>query len=668
MSPLSKPLSSTLLSLLRWLLVVSLLIPSLGLAAEARAVLNQSQVYEGDPVLLTIEVAERTFGQEPDLSVLDDDFDVGGVSTSQQMQFINGQRSDKTSWQVALRPKRLGRLSIPAIQVGSATTAPLSLLVEAVPEGGLGAPGDLVWLEVEVGADPRGAADGGLEQGTAPGPDQDADSASEKLVVQQQVPLVVRAYSARPLLDYAIEMPPIEGAVLNQIGRDQGSLTMRAGQQYRVIERRYTLNPERSGALRIPPILFEAELQGNASRRPGSLAMPGMPDLFDDPRLERMLGGLNLGSPGSLFERGELARAQSQALTLEVAPSGEGFSGEHWLPATALEVTDSWNPADGGEVPRLVVGEPATRTLTLTARGLAGNQIPELEVPAPPGFRAYPGRTESETRSDGENLIGISRQQLTLIPTQGGAVELPSIEVPWWDIQADQERRARVPARVLDVAGAVAAATPKASALTAAEADAARQTRPTGASGAAAGLADSVEVIEASEGSAAVAGWKRGLGSLVSLIATLLLSAGGIVFLWRRQRFSLRRAPTGESQGPQQSQVEDKPAVQARRARDALRGACERDDPQAAATALLAWAGSLWSEDPPRGLGALADRAERGSAEIRALERALYGSVKGQPIWRGEALWAAVKRGLAGPAEPARTQADQLAPLYPGQP
>ena len=62
-----------------------------------------------------------------------------------------------------------------------------------------------------------------------------------------------------------------------------------------------------------------------------------------------------------------------------------------------------------------------TRTLTLTARGLAGNQIPDIPIPAPPGFRVYPGQTEAETRSDGETLIGISQQQVTLICRGFGA-------------------------------------------------------------------------------------------------------------------------------------------------------------------------------------------------------------------------------------------------------
>ncbi|WP_201217761.1 BatD family protein [Halochromatium roseum] len=659
------------------LVLLLLLLPGLGLAAEVRAFLNQSQVYEGDRVLLTIEGTGRSLGQEPDLTALNADFEVGGTSTSQQTQFVNGRRSDKTSWQVVLMPKRLGRLRIPPLAVGSATTEPLTLVVEAVPEGGLGAPGDLVWLEVELGSDPVGdvpsgspevaSSGSGLNDG---GPNQPKNRVADKLVVQQQVPLVVRAYSARPLLDYAIDLPPIEGAVLTRIGRDQGSLTMRAGEQYRVIERRYTLSPERSGTLRIPPITFDAELKTDAGRRPGSLGMSGLPDLFDDPMLERMLGGMRLGAPGSMFERGEPARAQSEALTLEVAPSAEGFSGEHWLPATALEVDDSWRPADGGKTPRLAVGEPATRILTLTARGLAGNQIPEIEIPVPPGFRVYPGQTESETRSDGENLIGMSRQQLTLIPTTAGELELPRIEVPWWDTASGQERTATVPALALSVSGAAAGAASEAAGRAALDRLEAEDAPGAARLGTGAEHADehaderADERADAGQGAEASAGtgrWRWSFGKLL-VLAVAVVVAGGVMYrVWRR-RSSTRRALPGEQQG----QRDVTPSAEARRARDALRSACERDDAPAAAAALLAWAGALWPDDPPSGLGALAERAERGRAQIQALERHLYAAAQSQPAWRGEVLWSAVRAGLKGAAMHAREQGDdQLAPLYP---
>ncbi len=660
------PIAARAWSLLALLGLLMLLSPGLSLAAEAHASLNQTQVYEGDRVLLTIEVAGeltgRAPGEQPNLGPLDKDFEVAGVNTSQQTQIINGRRSDKTSWQIALLPKRLGQLVIPAIQVGSAATEPLRLQVDAVPEGGLGAPGDLVWIEVELGGDADGSADA---------------LPTETLVVQQQVPLVVRAYSARPLLDYAIEMPTLEDGVLTRIGRDQGRLTTRDGQQYRVIERRYTLSPQRSGTLRIPPILFEAELSTERARRADALGRGGLPDLFDDPLFERMRGSLRFGPTGSLFERGEPARARTEALVLEVAARAEGFRGEHWLPATALEIKDSWNRADGGQPPALRLGEPVIRTLTLIARGLAGNQIPEIERPAPAGFRIYPGQTQTETHSDGETLIGISQQQMTLIPTRAGDIELARIEVPWWHTEAGEERTATVPALALTVAGSVADAETLAGAEAAGagEHSAVGQAKP--AQGA--GQAD-VDAARVGEDVGASAGSQR-LKRLKGLLFVALIALGaGLLWQrrhwlrehwphgrwlhgrWLRERWQHRRStPVRALEAEVRSPVPN----QARRARDAVSSACERNDPRAAATALLAWAAQRWPDAPPSGLRALAERVDRGGPAIRALERRLYGAPDGQADWQGEALWLAVKDGLGARPAAADASDEPLAPLYP---
>lgn len=615
--------------------------------AEVRAFADPAVVYEGDAIQLTIEADGLSPPGRPDLAPLQDDFELGGTSRSQETQIVNGRRADRTSWRVALVPKRVGALRIPAIQVGSERTEPLLVQVEPIPEGGLGRPGDQVWIEVEV----EGGQDG--------------------LVVQQQVPLVVRAYSAKPLVDYRIEVPPIDGAVLMQIGRDRGNMVTRAGQQYRLIERRFTLNPERSGSLRIPPVAFDAELKRETGTRPS--AAQGLPSLFDDPMFDRMLGGI--GSGFSMFERGEPARAQSEAITLEVAPSPAGFSGQHWLPATGLEVQDSWNPDQGGQRPLLSVGEPATRTLTLQAVGLAGNQIPEIDIPVPDGFRVYPEKTESETRSDGETVIGVSRQQLTLIPTRGGDVTLPRIEVPWWDTEADVERVAEVPAIQLGVTGP--AEPPELHQLDAAVAE----TR-TGLSSADRLVGGAAPAASAKGSPSAESGVFGGIVVGLLLVAGLLAGAYG---LWRWRHPGARRhssrslvggvglagvaAGAGASEAEAVRLASDRSEL-VRAAKSALQQACERNDAPAAARALIEWAGALRPQGAALGLGAIAERVVGVQrSEIQALERSLYAAVGEQGGWTGDALWHAVKAGLNGDFDDrgAKTEAvvEGLPPLYP---
>ena len=57
-----------------------------------------------------------------------------GTGTSNQFSIVNGRASSRSSWNVRLRPLRLGRLEIPPITVGSDQTWPLSIEVSEIPE------------------------------------------------------------------------------------------------------------------------------------------------------------------------------------------------------------------------------------------------------------------------------------------------------------------------------------------------------------------------------------------------------------------------------------------------------------------------------------------------------------------------------------------------------
>ena len=100
-------------------------------------------------------------------------------------------------------------------------------------------------------------------------------------------------------------------------------------------------------------------------------------------------------------------------------------------------------------------------------------------------------------------------------------------------------------------------------------------------------------------------------------------------------------------------------------ARRALQDACIRDDAQTAARALLDWAAATWPHQPPRSLGALAGRVDRGASAIRELERALYSPDNNS--WSGQPLWKTFMHGLqtAEKSTDTRQARTSAPPLYP---
>ena len=157
-------------------------------------------------------------------------------------------------------------------------------------------------------------------------------------------------------------------------------------------------------------------------------------------------------------------------------------------------------------------------------------------------------------------------------------------------------------------------------------------------------------------------------------LALVVLGIIAAIALWRRHRLPSKQGENGGQATPLAAKpgIDGKPRPAAAPGRHAeisgikraLRDACEANDPQRAAKALLSWAEAVWPEAPPRNLGALAIRIAPAAVEpLKALEYRLYA--RGSEPWEGKALWEALQDGLA-PAEQLSAKADEpLAPLYP---
>lgn len=214
------------------LLAVLLLWP-VSLLAATRAWLEQPQVTLGQAVTLNVET--DAVSATPDLTPLMRDFEVEGQSDSRSVRMMNGRMSASTTFSLTLRPRRAGTLTIPALQVGSERTAPLTLEVSATATARAASNG-LVFVETEV---------------DDPNP-----------YVQQSVGVTVRLYYATPLVSGQLDLDPPDGALLQRVGEIVQSSREIDGRRYSTAERRFLLVPERSGALIVPGARFEGRGAG----------------------------------------------------------------------------------------------------------------------------------------------------------------------------------------------------------------------------------------------------------------------------------------------------------------------------------------------------------------------------------------------------------------------
>ncbi len=137
---------------------------------------------------------------------------------------------------------------------------------------------------------------------------------------------------------------------------------------------------------------------------------------------------------------------------LEVRPPRTA-AGEPWLPARRVTLAESWSRDPAA----LSAGVPVVRTLIVRAEGIAGDRLPRLRMPAPPGLRAHYDQSDFSSEYVDSGVAGQRMQRVVLMPLAEGELELPEVTLSWWDIAADAPRTATLPGRVLRVGAAVAA-------------------------------------------------------------------------------------------------------------------------------------------------------------------------------------------------------------------
>lgn len=375
------------------LLIVLILSPLAVQAVELRAIPEQTRVSLEESFTLELRATGSVDG-DPDLSVLQEDFELLGTSQASQTRIINGTISRSTTWILRLLARSAGTKLIPPLCIETDCSDPVA--VEILAPGQQQNSGNKV-------------ADLLLEVTATPG----------NLRVQSQLLYTVTLLTRLNIAQASLTDPKPQGveAVVQKLGEDRQSEAYREGIRYQIIERQYAIFPQETGRLTIPALQLDAQVRANRSS--------GY-DPFN--RQVRQL------------------RKRSNEINVDVLPAVEG-NGRSWLPATALRLTDDWlqNP------PQLTVGEPATRTLVLQASGLPAAQLPQFKLELPPSVKSYPDQPSREDQVGAGGISGTLEQKVALVPTKAGTLQLPAISIDWWDLIAERWRQTLLPAIELEV-------------------------------------------------------------------------------------------------------------------------------------------------------------------------------------------------------------------------
>ncbi len=562
---------------------------SLPALAALQAYVDHNPVSQDESLTLTVESSGDVDGT-PDWSPLKQDFDLQGQSRNTSLSIINGSMSRKTQWMISLIPKRSGRIHIPSISVGGEHTQPLTVMVTPASQAQAQQPGGDLYMEVS--AEP-----------VTP-------------YVQQQIIYTVRLFHAVDLGSGAtLSQPdlPDDNAVVEQLGKDKRYQSMRDGMRYDVIERRYAIYPQKSGAVDIAPVEFDGDIvQGGG----GNGMFPFGVDPFNQRTVHK--------------------RLHSRAVHINVKPIPAAFHGAQWLPARSLQLEQSWSP----DPPKFEVGQPVTRTLSVLADGLTSSQLPTLGTATINGVKQYPDQPSLKETQCSDGITGLRTEKTAYIPTHAGTITLPAVSIPWWNTTTDKMEIATLPARSFSVASASAganAAPPPTRAIPA-PAPAAQPSKPVITSPSVGQALSSTRVVQ----------WPW---PWITLLLGMGWLATAAVWWWQARHRKVHNAP-----GANENES-------LRRLEQALKTSCRADDAVQTKNAVLAWARCRWPDHPPMSLTAVARRCPGplGDALV-ALDRALYAQTAS--IWRGETLWQQLSSHKPAGLERKADGKSVLEPLY----
>lgn len=336
-------------------------------------------------------------GGIPDLTPLQKDFIILGTERRMNYSIINGQTQSSSEWNITLKAKQKGKLTIPAIKIGREYTTPTTIDVAAASATPQNTSTDTsnsqqsIYLTTSVN--------------------------EKKPYVNQQIIYKVTLYNSKHLLDADYQGPQVENALLIPLGAEKRYQIQKNNINYLVEEQNYAIFPQKSGPLKIKSPVFTA--------------------LIYDFNPERI-------------------KAEDKTISLDIQPIPKDFSGKTWLPAKAVQLTEQYENSE----PTIAQGNTLIRTITLQGKGVPAQLLPTLTFTEMEGVNVYPEKGKDKNQVIQGELIGGTEIKVTYLFNKSGKITIPELKLPWFNTETGQEEVATLPEKIIDVTASPSTSAP----------------------------------------------------------------------------------------------------------------------------------------------------------------------------------------------------------------
>lgn len=215
-------------------LILFLLIIGFGAQAQLSLEFDKKKISRGEVFRLTLISDDLPVPEMPDLTPLQQDFNIVGTERRVNYTVINGQSQSHNEWIMMLMPKHAGILNIPIIHLGQQHTQVETI---EVSENNV--------KNSQFSKSPQGTKLLAEVSETTP-------------YINQQVIYTVKLSNKQHLYDADYQEPHVKDALLIPLGDSRRYQNNEQGVLYAVEEQHYAIFPQKSGDLTIQPPRFNA--------------------------------------------------------------------------------------------------------------------------------------------------------------------------------------------------------------------------------------------------------------------------------------------------------------------------------------------------------------------------------------------------------------------------
>ncbi|WP_286241047.1 BatD family protein [Neptuniibacter halophilus] len=389
----------------------------------------------------------------------------------------------------------------------------------------------------------------------------------DELYLNSQLILKAKLYHLSTLpTDASLSAPQSQDALVKPLDEQRQYTQEVRGQSYTVTESSYAIFPREPGEVEISPLFFSATLPG-----------------------------------------GNLLELQSEPRLLSVLPAAYTSSQGNWLPANSLYIEDNLQQRS-----QLNQGQSLRRIISMEAEGLPAADLPSMSGLLHDSAQIQLINVVLEERVSETGLVSQRVEELLITPHAAGEINLPAIDIPWWDIEKEQGQHAQIPQRSLNVLNAAAASRP------------------------------SMAEASSDSDSSSLLIW---LLTAITMLTTL-----GFIYSWHKLKQLRKGSPATHPPNreidppllqPGLNQVYDRTEE---RYFSALAEACNQNNPAETRINLIAWAQRFWQDESLNSVEQFCQLANNKTINVLILdlEQHLYSATP--ELWQGDLLFEALSR------------------------